>query len=68
MLLAAKKEGMFELQAGSPYCDKIQIASVEDLMCGKMSKIHESTKDTFKKAVKISTEQDTQAKIGGGFD
>ncbi len=67
MLIAAKKEGMFEIDT-HPYADKIQILTVENLMCGIMPKIPESTQETFKKATKVSTEQDTQTKIGGGFD
>lgn len=67
MLIAAKKEGIFEIDT-HPYADKIQIITVENLMSGIMPKIPESTQETFKKATKVSTEQDTQAKIGGGFD
>ena len=58
MRMAAKKEGQFENE--NPFADKIQILTVEDLnsIIGCL-KIPESKKETFKKAKKVSTEQDT---------
>lgn len=53
MEILAKKAGYYELN-NAPYCDKIQIISVEDLLEGKLPKIPESKRETFKKTVKKS--------------
>ena len=63
MMIAAKKEGKFEINR-NVFSDKIQIATIEDLLEYKMPKIPESRKETFKKASKKSSEKDTQSRLG----
>ena len=63
MQLIAKKEGLFTDDIGNTYSDKIQIISVEDLLEGKRPQIPQSKYETFKKAEKKSTDNDTQIKF-----
>lgn len=62
MRIAAKKEGYLEIN-GNTFSDKIQIATIEDLLDGRYPNIPESRKETFKKAEKKATETDTQKKM-----
>ncbi len=63
MSLIAKKEGLFTDDFNNTYGDKIQIISVEDLLQGKRPLIPQSKFETFKKAEKKITGNDTQAKL-----
>ena len=63
MQLIAKKEGIFTDDFGNSYSDKIQVISVEDLLEGKRPLIPASKFETFKKAEKKSSGEDTQAKL-----
>jgi adenine specific DNA methylase Mod len=62
MNIAAKKEGAFEIN-GNAFCDKIQIATIEDLLDNRFPHIPESTKETFKKAVKKATSNNDHPKL-----
>jgi len=59
MKIIANNEGSFEIN-GHRFADKIQIATIEDLLINKMPKIPESKKETFKKIEKKSIEKDSQ--------
>jgi adenine specific DNA methylase Mod len=62
MKVAAKKEGNFEIN-GNTFCDKIQISTIEDLLDNRFPHIPESTKETFKKAVKKTTSNNDHPKL-----
>lgn len=63
MQVIAKKQGLFEDQYGNTHGDKIQVISVEDLLDDRRPAIPNSIFETFKKAEKKSTGNDTQAKL-----
>ncbi len=56
----AKKEGTFEI-SGYVFCDKIQIATVEDLLNHRMPFVPGSKKETFKRAEIQKMESDQTA-------
>jgi hypothetical protein len=62
MKIAAKKEGCFEIN-GNTFSDKIQIATIEDLLDNRFPKIPESKKETFKKAIKKSVLDGTEQRL-----
>jgi len=59
MRIAAKREGNFAIN-DNVFSDKIQISTIEDLLDNRVPKIPESTKETFKKAIKKINEDATQ--------
>jgi adenine specific DNA methylase Mod len=63
MQVIAKKEGLFVDQYGNTHGDKIQVISVEDLLDDRRPNIPQSTIETFKKAEKKTSENDTQIKM-----